>query len=143
MSGSIDDTSTTGRRSLLLGVLGIAAAVPLRPWRWVVAVAEAPPLAHRLVRVIGHPERAAAVGAVALAGPLGPQRASTLVDAIAAGIPGGRAGLERASQDELAAVVRQRIAADYAEVAVLVVDGWVVASTEARLQALAALVDTG
>jgi hypothetical protein len=143
MSGSIDHAGTTGRRRLLLGALGIVATVPLRPWRWVVAVAQPPPLAHRLVRVISHPERAAAVGAVALAGPLGPQRASTLVDAIAAGIPGGRARLERASRDELAAVVRQRIAADYAEVAVLVVDGWVVASTEARLHALAAVVDDG
>ena len=128
----------SSRRQVLGGVLATALAISLEPWRALVRSAP-PPLAERLVRVVRDQVSAEVAGTAALAGAVTARTLSAVVDEIGATVPGGVPALEAASRGELADLVRQRVADDFAELRVVGVNGWIVADTEARVFALVAL----
>jgi hypothetical protein len=118
------------RRQFL--VLAAAFALPLAPnvWRWVRGEDDA---ADRLVRLLPHRDSAILVGLAYLAEvPVQADRS-----ALVRGILRDDSIVD--SDATLAANVSRQITADFAAGRLAIVDGWVLAETEARLCALAVL----
>lgn len=95
--------------------------------------------AERLVSLLTHVESARAVGKAYLRAFPGEGSVAGLVDGIASGVPDGRAGLRRASDDGLRGALSASIRADFAREDSVTVRGWILSKTEARLYALAVL----
>jgi hypothetical protein len=130
------------RRRFLAGAAtatGGVAAVALRPWRALVRVVE-PTAAARLASLFAHPDSARAVGVRYLADAGTGSTIDDLVDEVAAGIPGGRAAIARAGDEELREHLSSQIREEFGAGSVVDVRGWVLSATEARLYAIAALV---
>jgi hypothetical protein len=139
---------TVSRRVVLAGAgaLTVTALVPIDGGRWVRALtAVAEPLerrvARRLVGLLPDPSALHALGRRALATSAGEPDLSSLVRAIALSAPGGVAALAAAPAREL----RNHLAAvhdrELRDGEVVVIDGWVTAAIEARLAALAVLLE--
>lgn len=115
---------------------GGAALESLRPWRALVNVAPARPGA-RLAGVLGDRQSAAAVGRAYLA--VVPAEADEMLltsrIAAAAGVP----TFDRTGGDELRGLLLEAARNDYDAGRLVRVDGWLLAETECRLCALAAL----
>jgi hypothetical protein len=128
------------RRRLLAGAAAAAVPValaPLRPWRAMVAVTDPPPLAARLPRLLAARDSARRLGRQAAAAVGGPDVAA----AVLASLPGGARRAAGAGDDELRALISERVRADFAEEDTVTVRGWVLSRTEARMCALASLSD--
>jgi hypothetical protein len=117
------------RRDMLRLLLGAAAAA-LAPGG---AAASSSHGAYELVACFNHRESANVVGRACLAGLAEAADAESLAEAILGGWRGADSG------ETLAAFVRRRLDADFAHGALVRVDGWMLAETEAQLCALAAL----
>lgn len=131
--------SRMNRRSVLLAAL--AAAVPLgmaqfRPWRALIEILPHDFLASRLTGLLSDLDSARAVGREYVL--VTPEEATShgLVNAIAAGVPGGREVLRTASDRDLQTLILARIRQDLDD-DVVILDGWIVSRTEGRLGALA------
>ncbi len=135
---SHDPPSLLRRRGFLglAAAAGAVAAVPLRPWRALVAV-RTPPLAVRLARLLDDRGAAAEVGAAYLATAPGERSGRVLVRHLRTALaPAGAVpGHDRDLRVLLDAAVRH----DFEVGAVCRVDGWVLSRTEARLAALTAV----
>jgi hypothetical protein len=128
------------RRGFLIGATGAAVALVVRmePWRAVVAYAD-PSDADRLVGLLTHVEQARTVGTAYLRAYPHDGSVGRLLDGIASRLPGGRAALRTSSGSELRRTVSASIRSDFERGATVRVQGWILARTEARLYALAAL----
>jgi hypothetical protein len=129
------------RREFLL--LAATLGAPLLPWRARLGasrdVSGAPTdRARRLAGLLRHRVSARVIGAAYLE--LVPSEAgmAPLVDGILAGLEGG-AGALQLSECELRRRLAHQVAKDFEADAAVCLKGWVVARTEARLCALAAL----
>jgi hypothetical protein len=130
------------RRRLLaaaIGIGGIAAVARSRPWRVLVAVS-VPSAAERLAGLLTNQDSAKAVGGAYLARVPEEASASLLVDRIAAGLPAGRQTVREAGEEDLRQLLATQIRSDFEEEQDVVVRGWVLSRTEARLYALTTLV---
>ena len=107
----------------------------------------APDPAGRLLSVFRRPRSAAIVGRRHLAGhpeEAAPARLLRLIEdrvADAAGL--SRSGLGQLGPARLRSAVRAAVARDFAARRIVEIDGWLLAETESRLCALAALSETG
>jgi len=122
------------RRRLLLAAAGLAAAVvagPIAMWPVVERFAAGDPAA--LLRgLVTHRGAAVALGRSYLEGnPTEAHRADLVRNLVGGGVP---ASTSRASRE-----VASRIRADYRSGRTVVIEGWVLSRTEARLCALIAL----
>ena len=93
----------------------------------------------RLLGVFQHAESARVVGAEYLRANPGEADAFQLADTIAAAVPGDAPTVLRASAAELRALLDHTTRADFAADRVVMLQGWILSATEARLYALAAL----
>lgn len=127
-------------------MLAIAAMAPLsvflalvRPWHVLVERAPVEPAANRLAMLLADPQAARRVGVEYLR--LRPDEAAApvLVDAIAAGLPGGRAAVATRSTRQLRALLAAATCADFKHDRTVVLEGWILSATEARLAALVTL----
>ena len=96
------------------------------------------PLASRLGGLFEHPDSARVLGRAYLRAFPAEATVAKLERALAAGVDGR---LSAASDDELRALFALRARLDFAQEDTVVLDGWIVARTEGRLAALAALGD--
>lgn len=117
---------------------GAAAVESLRPWRVLVTVTPARPGA-RLSGLLGHRASAARIGRTYLSVTSAEADAAVLIARIAEAVPGGRAAVEQASSDQLRALLLEAARRDYDAGRLVRVDGWLLAASECRLCALAAL----
>jgi hypothetical protein len=129
----------TGRRSVLLAVAGWALA------RLPLAASGAPnldvQLLARLVAFLSEPGSAAALGAAYLRQAPEEADAGRLVTRL---FPGASsAALERWSDGALRSALAQRLAEDFAHSRTVILQGWVLSRSEARLFAAAALAQGG
>ncbi|CAN5149021.1 hypothetical protein BH20ACT13_BH20ACT13_10770 [soil metagenome] len=136
----MSERSRMDRRSVLLGAL--VAAVPLglapfRPWRVLIETLPRESLASRLTGLLSNLESARVVGReyVRVASP--EATSQRLVDAVAAGVPGGRDVIRAASNGDLRRLILARVRQDFDDDDVVTLDGWIVSRTEGRLCALA------
>ncbi len=130
------------RRRLLataIGIGGIAAVARSRPWSILVAFS-VPSAAERLAGLLTNQESARAVGGEYLARVPEEASASLLVDRIAAGLPAGRQTVRDAGGEDLRELLATQIRSDFEEEQDVVVRGWILSRTEARLCALTTLV---
>jgi hypothetical protein len=125
---------------MLAGGAVVSVARWSRPWRTLVAVdaLPAPGMTASLLRVFRSLDQPAVVGREYLALAPGEADARDLTALIAARLPGGHRALAR-DTGRLRATVDRCVRADFAAGRVVTVDGWILAATEARLCALAAL----
>ena len=132
----------TRRRFLLAaaGAGGVLLFERLRPWQGLVAREPMDPLGARLVGLLGDPESARTVGVEYVRAVPSEASVATLVDTVAARLPGGLRAIRAATDDELRALLGARTRRDFADEDLIVLQGWVLSVTEARLFALAALV---
>lgn len=123
------------RRKLLAGLALLAgsAFVPRLKWG---GTPTAMRRAERLVSTLRRPHAAARIGALYLAAAPEEARIETLVQLLGAG-----ARLDRTSSTGLAEHYRAQQRDDFAHERVAKVDGWLLSRSEARLYALAALLD--
>jgi hypothetical protein len=131
--------STMDRRSVLLGALAAALALalaPLRPWRVLVETLPRETLASRLTGLLSDLESAHVVGRAYVRDMSAESTSRRLVDAIAAGVPGGRNVLRAASNADLRKLILARIRQDFVDGDIVTLDGWIVSKTEGRLCAL-------
>jgi hypothetical protein len=128
-------TVTTTRRTFLgaLAAVVATAAGATRPWRFVVEI-ERRPLEARLAHLLRHHEAAAAVGRAATSA----AGSDVLVRSLATRLVGGVVEAEAADDDELRDAASRAVAADFAAMDTVKVDGWVLARTEVELCVLAA-----
>jgi hypothetical protein len=131
----------TGRRSVLLAVAGWALAPLAALARLPLAASGAPnldvQLLARLVAFFGEPGSAAALGAAYLRQAPEEADAGRLVTRL---FPGASsAALERWSDGALRSALAQRLAEDFAHSRTVILQGWVLSRSEARLFAAAAL----
>jgi len=101
---------------------------------------DVPATAGRLADLFRDPDSARVIGAAFLR--MTPEEGSSeaLVTAIGAGLPGGIAALDDPiDPDDLRGLLATRIHRDFAEDAVVELEGWIVSRTEARLCGLVAL----
>ena len=130
------------RRQVLAaaGGVGVAAvSVWARPWRSLVAFVPVS-AAERLVGLFSHRASAEAVGSAYLARVPSEAAVGRLVSMIVAELPDGRRTVIEASDDELRAILLERVRTDFEQDRIVDVEGWVLSPTEARLYALASLV---
>lgn len=130
------------RRRRFLGALALggtfwaAWAGQARAW---LPPAGGRPDAARLLAVLGRPDSAAAVGRAYLAGhPIEADR-DRLAVRLDQAVRCQDCDPARARTDQLRAALAGQIRADFAAARVVMVDGWVLSETEARLCGLAAL----
>ena len=130
------------RRRRLLGALALggtfwtAWAGPARAW---LPAAADGPAAARLLAVLGRPDSAAAVGRAYLASHPAEADRARLTAGLDQALRCQECDPARARTDQLRAALAGRIRADFAAARVVMVDGWVLSETEARLCGLAAL----
>ena len=107
---------------------GLGGGAPLDPGR-------------RVVAAISHPEGAARVGRIALATGLVEQDARALLLALGDAVPDLKRVLQDGSEDDIRAALDSARRRDFAEHGdgVMLLRGWVLARTEARVCALVAL----
>jgi hypothetical protein len=132
--------SRMDRRSVLLGAL--VAAVPLglapfRPWRVLIETLPRASLASRLTGLLSNLESARVVGREYVRVTSPEATSQRLVDAVAAGVPGGRDVIRAASNGDLRRLILARVRQDFDDDDVVTLDGWIVSRTEGRLCALA------
>jgi hypothetical protein len=100
-------------------------------------------LSGRFVGLFSHPVSAAAIGHEYLVTRSAEATSSLLAGTVAAALVGAGADApatcQSMSDDDLAAALAERIAQDFATEDVVVVRGWILSRTEARLCGLAAL----
>jgi hypothetical protein len=96
--------------------------------------------ARRLTGVLSRPASAARVGRAYLRAHPAEASAARLLDGLTAGWPERGAQLERLSTAQLRRRLRAAVRADFAAGRTVVVRGWVLAASEARLLGLAALI---
>jgi hypothetical protein len=129
------------RREFLL--LAATLGAPLLAWRARPGVSRGGPgapteRARRLVGLLRHRGSARVIGTAYLDQVPSEAGIAPLVDGILAGLDGGASAL-RTSEDELRRLLAHRVVKDFETDATVCLRGWVVARTEARLCALAAL----
>jgi hypothetical protein len=137
----VTSTNRLSRRRFVATALGFGGSVAvarIRPWS-VLAQFAPPSPAMRLVGLFAHPKSARAVGEAYLAGAPMDSSAPRLMDQLGTMLPPGRSTIDEANDAELRQLLATRIRADFEKGRVVDVDGWILASTEARLYALAAL----
>jgi hypothetical protein len=137
----VTSTNRLSRRRFVataLGVGGSVAVARIRPWSLLAQFAPPSP-AMRLVGLFAHPKSARAVGEAYLASAPMDSAAPRLMDQLTTGLSGGRSTIDEANDAELRELLVTRIGADFEKGRVVDVDGWILATTEARLYALAAL----
>ena len=120
-----------------------ALGVPYVPWRAMLGTAAALPgspqaAARRLAGLFGPQASARAIGTAYLAEEPSEGEADSLVEAIVAGLDGGRAALQL-DEGSLRALLLGRIQRDFEEETTLCLRGWIVSRTEARLCGLSVL----
>lgn len=133
--------SEVTRRGFLgaIGVLAIAGVARLEPWRTLVTY-RGPTEAERLVGLFANVDSAGKVGEAYL-GTFPVERSiPRLLDRIERRLPGGARTVREASERTLRALVTDGIRQDFRHERTVLVHGWILAETEARLYALAALV---
>lgn len=131
-----------GRRRFLLVAFGAGVPLTLAPphlWRVVLAIDRRDPAA-RLARLLSARDSARAIGREYLRSLPPAPNAGVLVQAIAAGLPGGYGVLATAGDAELRTLLAELSSADFGEGRTVRLRGWVLSETEAKLCALAALV---
>lgn len=131
--------SRMDRRSVLLGALAAALALglaPLRPWRVLIETLPREPLASRLTGLLGDLDSARVVGRAYVRATSAEATSQALVDAIAAGVPGGRDVIRATSPADLRRLILARVRQDFVDDDVVTLDGWIVSKTEGRLCAL-------
>jgi hypothetical protein len=96
-------------------------------------------LVPRLLGVFQHTESARVVGGQYLRAYPHEADAFQLAETIAAAVPGGARAILGASTAELRALLDQATRAEFAAEQVIMLQGWILSATEARLYALAAL----
>jgi hypothetical protein len=134
----------SGRVRLTRGRLlaaGLAAGAPLAlgPLRpsWHLLVERRPPEA-RLAALVGG--GAPAIGSEFLRSRPDEAEPALLVAALAEGVPGGATAIAGAGEWELRAILSARSTDDFAAGRTVMLRGWILSETEARLCALAVLV---
>jgi hypothetical protein len=130
------------RRSFLQLFLSLAALSWLQPFRVLRRVSawnRPDPLTPRLTALFAHPGSAAIVGQAYLRTASAETDERRLVALVCEALPGGRAGAALSTTRQLHDHVRDAQRRDFAQGRVVRVDGWILARTEARLCALAAL----
>lgn len=90
-------------------------------------------------RLFSQPESAGVIGQVYLHAHPHEANAAWLIQQITQDVAGGNAAFGGAGSDELKALLQQRIRQDFADEHVVKLNGWILARTEGRLYALAAL----
>ena len=130
-------------RRLILAVLAAGSLAPLLGMQRLIAAfsdaatPEARPLAAQLVSLLRARDSAAALGHVYLAAMPEEATADRLVALI---LPGRRAGEDSVLGDrQLRAMLGERHRSDFASGRTVVLHGWILSRTEARLYALSAL----
>jgi len=118
------------------GGLCVAGLTPVQTRWW---SGRPPSLRLRLLESIHQRESARAIGERFLSRHPEEGDAALLVRHITEGIPGGRARLAAARDEELRAWLAARVRRDFVEDRILRIDGWILSSTEVRLCALASL----
>lgn len=130
-------TPMTRRRLLAAaGVALPAALLPLRPWQALIDVTPAS-ASMRLAGVLAAGDSARAVGREYLR--ISPTAADELARAVARQLAARGVALQRADDRELRVALGRCVVDDFGADQVVTVAGWVLARTEARLCALAAL----
>jgi hypothetical protein len=136
MSGS----PRIGRRGFFVAALGLAAttlAGRFGPKRETSDDDTATDAA-RLMRAFSCPESAAALGRAYLSTAPWEGSPTVLVKSIAASLPAGYLVLRTADEKQLESQLARQLKEDFTTGNTVIVDGWIVAKTEARLYALAA-----
>lgn len=98
--------------------------------------------AERLVSTFSSPESAAEVGRAYLETLAPDPSPRVLVERIVAGLPGGYTAVRRGDEAQLRTLLAHELKEDFRDGNIVMVDGWILSTTEARLCALAALVDS-
>lgn len=134
--------SALTRRSFLQTALGLAALGWLQPLRALQRISgwhQPDPLAPRLTAMFTQPASAAVVGQAYLRATPEETHERRLVSLVCRQLAGGRTGVALGDRASLREQVREAQRQDFANGRVVQVEGWVLARTEARLCALAAL----
>ena len=137
----MSEGARVSRRRFLLAAAGLAVPLALgrlRPWEALVEF-DAPSLGARLAALLADLRSASAIGRDYLRAAPGEATVPVLVDAIASDVAGGREALRTATDSEVRELLALRVLQDFEEERVVNLEGWIVAPTEARLCALAAL----
>jgi hypothetical protein len=127
------------RGTFLLAVGGLGASLA---WRagglWPFLRRDQAP-SERLAALLRHEEGARAIGREYLRRVPAEASSSVLTARVAERLPGGLGAVDTVSQDRLRELLLRASADDFHELRTVEVQGWVLARTEARLCALAAL----
>ncbi|MDB5409507.1 MAG: hypothetical protein JWL84_4419 [Rhodospirillales bacterium] len=127
----------TARRSLLFAVAGWGLSPVTALARLPRVVDPDARLLARLVAFFGEPESAAVLGAAYLRQAPGEATPESLVAGLFPGVTSS--ALERWSDAALRSALAQRLAEDFAQSRTVILRGWVLSRSEARLFAAAAL----
>lgn len=127
------------RRGFLLGALGMGGSALWRLGGWPALPGPSTSPGERLRGLLAHEDSARLIGRAYLRVAPTEARPDVLTALVAERLPGGRRALDDAGGDDLRELVARGTARDFAEERTVVVDGWVLSCTEARLCALAAL----
>lgn len=127
------------RRTFLLGTAGLGVTLA---WRSVGSwpfSGGSPSRSERLAQLLKHVEGARSVGWEYLQQVPAEASAAVLTVRVAERLPGGLAVIDTASDARLRELLLRAAAEDFQDLRTMELDGWVLARTEARLCALAAL----
>jgi hypothetical protein len=128
-----------GRRTFLLGAAGLAASLVWRSvgsWPFLGA---SPTRSERLAGFLKHEESARSVGREYLRAVPAEASPGVLTVRVAERLPGGLGAVDTASDGRLRELLLRATAEDFQDLRTVELHGWVLARTEARLCALAAL----
>jgi hypothetical protein len=127
------------RRTFLLAATGLGVSVAWRSVGSLPFLGTSPSTSERLAGFLTHEESARVVGREYLRA--GPAEASRriLTARVAERLPGGLRAVDAASDARLRELLLHAVAEDFRALRTVEVRGWVLAQTEARLCALAAL----
>jgi hypothetical protein len=127
------------RRTFLLGATGLGVSLAWRSggsWPFLEA---APSTSERLAGFLKHEESARMVGREYLRTVPAEASPEVLTAHVAGRLPGGLGAVDGASDDALRELLIRATAEDFGDLRTVELHGWVLAQTEARLCALAAL----
>jgi hypothetical protein len=126
------------RRTFLLGAAGLGASLA---WGFGASPFRAAPLSRseRLASVLKHVDGARGVGREYLRQVSTEASPGVLTARVAERLPGGLGTIDTVSDDRLRELLLSATAEDFRGLRTVELDGWVLAKTEARLCALAAL----
>jgi hypothetical protein len=128
-----------GRRTFLLGAAGLAASLVWRSagsWPFLGA---SPSRSERLATFLKHEESARSLGREYLRAVPAEASPELLTVRVAEGLPGGLGTIDTVSDGRLRELLLAATAGDFRDLRTVELRGWVLARTEARLCALAAL----